>query len=687
MGTTLTAPVSGLVAGITVSGAGLGVGSVVLTEPREGFVKKAVNTAISEANITVDNFRGKWVGSVNVGNEIRVDLGLATPNTRIFTGLITNYFYRQEPGTLHDVLEIRAQDYGKLLKDVTATEDFVNLEVGSIVKSLVAAYTPQITVTNVQNTGKTLAFYACKKRTVFDILNELARTSSFNFYVDTNKDLHFEPITRQQATTSNGDIIRIFSDVQILPITPITTLRLLDYNIGVDSSEMYNQVQVVGDRQLVASAPELKTANGGSVFTLNYKPHNVVPNLLGSNVGPGYIKDLSVIPPSGTKFLVDYNNKQVIMISGTNYGNNVPASGGSILFNYQISRPLIKTTLDYDSQATYGVKEKIINDKAIKDSRYARDLAKAFVAEHRLPVKAGDITVAGVANIDQGQTVTFSLPHLGITDESFRVQEVTYNLNKEALLSQQHLKLNISTRKYNSEDFIHDMVEAIRQLQAGDIDPEDVETFNPVFKEQITIDDKNLKIFTRDVYDSFILNSRQTPPCNILQDIVRPTNQNFETLAAGSVPASWTIAGNANLSAGSDVVKGGSYAARLVGSNATLTSDVFEVKAGSRYLFTGWGAQTNNGSMHWQINFLSGNGAVLGSNIGSVVTGSSALVWRWASGIAPTGATSGTMSFHYYGGTPGSAWFDVCQATPFEGFGLLGDRRSGSTLIYSVASP
>lgn len=107
------------------------------------------------------------------------------------------------------MLEIQAQDYGSLLKNVTATEDFVSLEIGSIVKSLIAFYTPSITVTNVQTTPRTLARFLCKKKTVFDIVSELAEQVNYHWYVDVNKDLHFEPIQLIESTVAGQPVITI----------------------------------------------------------------------------------------------------------------------------------------------------------------------------------------------------------------------------------------------------------------------------------------------------------------------------------------------------------------------------------------------------------------------------------------------------------------------------------------------
>lgn len=211
MGTTLTPPASGVQIRVQSSGTGLGA-VVTLTDVKDGTYHRTVQNSISDISLVFNNFQGKWTGSVVVGNELRLDIGRDNPpTTRIFTGLVTSVVNSQEQGTKRDLLEVQAQDYGMLLKNVTATEDFVNLEIGSIVKSLVAFYTPALTTTNVQNTGFTLARYLCKKNTVFDILQELAKMTNSQFYVDVNKDLHFEPIQLIQTTVASQPIITIQS--------------------------------------------------------------------------------------------------------------------------------------------------------------------------------------------------------------------------------------------------------------------------------------------------------------------------------------------------------------------------------------------------------------------------------------------------------------------------------------------
>lgn len=203
----LEPPASGLNLVVKASGTGLG-GIVTLGDLKDGYVNKSITNSISDASLRLSNFQGKWTGSVSVGNELRVDIGRTNPpTTRIFTGVVTSVIYSQDKGTKHDMLDIQAQDYGLLMKNVTATEDFVNLEVGSIVKSLVAFYTPQITVTNVNTTARTLSRFVCKKKTVFDLISELGEQVNYHWFVDTNKDLHFEPLQREQTTVASQPVI------------------------------------------------------------------------------------------------------------------------------------------------------------------------------------------------------------------------------------------------------------------------------------------------------------------------------------------------------------------------------------------------------------------------------------------------------------------------------------------------
>jgi len=177
------------------------------------------------------------------------------PTTVIFKGLIEDIDFRGKDTGREEVI-ISGRDYSVRLMDSTVEPEVYNTaEISTIVTDIISKYTQDITTTNVNVTSKTLSYIAFNHVNVFDALKQLAELSDFMFYVDTNKDLHFE----QKSSTSSGitlDNTNVYS----------SKFRETDKLI-------YNKVWIYGDRRLTGWK-EIQNVAAGSAYTLEYKPHN-----------------------------------------------------------------------------------------------------------------------------------------------------------------------------------------------------------------------------------------------------------------------------------------------------------------------------------------------------------------------------------------------------------------------------
>ena len=79
-------------------------------------------------------------------------------------------------------------------------EVYTNLPAGSIVQDIINKYTSNITYDNVGSSATIIDRISFKYIPVFDAIKQLATLANYMFYVDVNKDLHFEA----KSSSSSG---------------------------------------------------------------------------------------------------------------------------------------------------------------------------------------------------------------------------------------------------------------------------------------------------------------------------------------------------------------------------------------------------------------------------------------------------------------------------------------------------
>lgn len=414
----------------------------------------------SSFEIAFDNDVGIYASTFSIGQEVKFwaekDVNPATQ--QIFTGLIEDIRFTGREN--EEKIILSGRDYTSRLQDVTVEPSvYNNQEISTIVTDLISNYVTGITTANVDVTGNIVGHINFNHVSVYDALKQLAERVNFAFWVDIDKDLHFtaKGLTSSSVTLDNTNVIRS--------------------NITETEEGMYNQVWIYGDRVLTKWQNTF-TANGGSVYALDYKPHNTEIFIGGSTFPKqGGIFQLNTEAASGVQYLVDYNDKNVIFVSGTNNGDNVPISGtdtGTV--NYDRSTPIVKFAQNRTSVDTYGAKVKIINDKSIKDPTLARDMSKTFIAEHKDPKTQGNGYLKGVIGLTAGHTVLINLPYENINNVTYTLVEVRYLFTPENNFTEQVMNVTVSDKIRDAADTIKQMILDIKRLQAADIEVGDVFT-------------------------------------------------------------------------------------------------------------------------------------------------------------------------------------------------------------------
>lgn len=426
-------------------------------------VTKTINDNSTSSNFVgeSENIGGRNATTFSVGDEITIfaDIGATPPTTKIFTGIVEDIDF---DGTeTRERLTISGRDYTARLMDVTVEpEVYTNLPAGSIVKDIVNKYVSDITFTNVDDSDTTIERISFNHTPVYDAIQKLAELSGYRFYVDVDKDLHF----KEKATVSSN----------LTFDSGNTTFA----EFSEERDSVFNEVWVYGDRYL-DNFQETFTAGspaGGSVFTLLYKPHNTEITSSGA-IQVGGIEGMNLIPNSGTNYLVDFHDKEIIFVSGTTLGySSIPTSGTQVVVKYDRSLPIVKVGRRQSSIDAYGKRVLKITDKEIKDPDEAVRLVNQKLDDLSNPRKEGSLDLKNVLNVTPGETCIVNFPWQNVNSQTYEIIEANYKFDKRNILTNQSLSIKVNKKLNDAGDKLKDFETRIRKLESQDIDPSDILT-------------------------------------------------------------------------------------------------------------------------------------------------------------------------------------------------------------------
>jgi len=466
------------------------------------FVQLDVEKSIGEFNATSNftaefsNFTGIYKDTFSLNDEVNIyaDLNTNPATTKIFTGIIESINPSGDAGD--EIIKISGRDFGAVLQDMTVQPIvFKNQDAGGIAKAIVESNALGVLTSNNidTSTGTIIEKMAFNHNNIFDALQQLADLSGFFFYVDTDKDVHFEEL----ESTSSGETFN--------------NTNVISADFETNDGEIFNKVWVYGDRILTGMSDTFGTlgaADTGSVFRLTDKPHNTRVSVLGVLQEKGGIAQMD--DPStdaDLKWLLDFNEKKIVFVSGTLGGDNVPVSGTvPIQVDYERSSPILKFRQDPISIAAYGPKTKIISDKEIKDYAQADEKATSFLAEHKDPKIMGNLEVKGVVLVTPGNTAVVDLPWHNISSQTYTVISTSYSFNQTNNLSEKVLRIVVNKKVRDFVDIMKDHELRLKKVESGPLEGNmtRLETFtgNMVLSH-------HYEVYTADVGDNFIFHSEK----------------------------------------------------------------------------------------------------------------------------------------------------------------------------------
>lgn len=407
--------------------------------------KISESNAISSANISFLNTAGRHKSDFNINDEVKIYAGSVNPpTTQIFTGILKDISLKGKE--INETLKLSASDYSSRLNDFTVEPRlFINEPVGSIVVKIMQDYVEGISYSGVQMDPRVIERIIFNQVPVFDAIKQLADYDDYIFYVDINKDLHFEPAgsVSSNVTFNSGNVIKS--------------------EFTKTDQELSNDIWVYGDSYYMGRQDSF-TPSGGSVFNLSYKPHNTAVYVAGS------LQKGDIYATSGTDYYVDFDQKNIVFISGAYFGNHIPGSGtvGSpVEVNYDRDVPIVVRDQDYDSIQSYGRRVKIIEDQNIKSVSMAQDILNANLNLYKDPRLEGELSLYNIYTLNPGNTCVVNLPHENINNQTYDIVEVNYEFNPKNIYGETTTEIKVSQHIKDIVDVIKKIMLSIKSIEAS----------------------------------------------------------------------------------------------------------------------------------------------------------------------------------------------------------------------------
>ena len=437
----------------------LDINSVTYPDATEVSLNRSAGNFNSTSSfvIAIPNDAGQYDSTFNLNEEVEIwaDKDSSPATTKLFTGIIEDIAFKGKPNK--EIIVLSGRDYGAILQDVLVTPRiFKNQEVSGIFTTILIQNLNGMGITwnSVNITATSVDKITFNNISVFDALNQLAELSGFYFYMDELKDIHFI----DKDTVSSG--------------LTFDNTNITDASFKTSDSDIYNNVTMFGDRQLTG-AQEIFTITTGSIFELDNKPSNVVmtmsgtPNLI---LTPGGILNVDNPAEDDVKWLVSYEDKQVISTSGIVGGDNIYPAGSIMIIDYQRSTPLVSIKEDTASILAYGTKQKTIVDRNIKDIDEANLKAVSFLAEHKDPKIEGKLSLYDVLNVVPGTTAVVDVPFHGIVTQTYGIINAKYDFNKLNNRSNSVLSVTVNKRIFDLIDYMKQQELRLRNLEGAEVD-------------------------------------------------------------------------------------------------------------------------------------------------------------------------------------------------------------------------
>jgi hypothetical protein len=421
------------------------------------------------------------------------------------------------------VYDVEATDYTYVVINKNAQRTYEDQTLQYIVEDLVDTYIDAgygITYTNVE-VGPTINTIAFNHITLRKAFEKLAAVTGYEWWIDYEKDIHFQAKDSEPAPEDITD----------------STGNMIDINLSVDTSQLRNSVVVKGGKEETSSFFQQTIVADGEAreWLLREKPTEmeyIKLDTVSKTFGVDPLQD-----DTSYYFMFNFQEKYIRCSAAT----TTPTAGQEIEASYKYDVPVIVKLRSASSilamaaiEGGDGLHEFTITDTSIKSKAEARERALKEILEYGNPIVNGYFTTrtgllqAG-SYFKPGQEVTLNLPTWGIsTDTEYLIQEVITTMYETGSSIEYNYRVRFGGRLLNATSFL----ESIAGREQVILDTEEIDRIE-VVAEDIVISE----VITRDGNLVSVSESLSIAE-SISEDIVTPP---FQYGPGGSPQGVWNL--------------------------------------------------------------------------------------------------------------------------------------------------
>jgi len=323
--------------------------------------------------------------------------------TKIFGGRIATIQQTNLNNASGTVYQLDCVDYSLDLDSELVSQQYVGKTISEIITDFVTNFATGFTATNV--VGSTIvANIVFNQVPISQAIKKLADLVKYDWYVDPDKDIHFFPKYTALAPITLTDTSGNYVNASL--------------HTSSDGTQIANQIKVRGGSYVGNAYSDSITVKGNDSksFKLPYQFNSltVSVNSVSKTVGVDFLDSF----PS---YDVLYNFQQWTILF-----ENELSDGDIITFSGFPYIPVLAITSDATSIAAYGVREKLIEDKAINDLQVARQRALAELAAYKDPLQTAKFETY-TAGLRSGQTITINSARRSINTD-YLIRSVTFQM-------------------------------------------------------------------------------------------------------------------------------------------------------------------------------------------------------------------------------------------------------------------
>ena len=405
----------------------------------------------------------------------------STAGTVLFAGVIVSTTqYKLAPNVESTdrlyTYQVECQDYSKLLNQRLVIETYVSKKSDYIIADIVSQFTDaafSFTTNNVER-SRTITRVLFNYIPVAEALQQLADLLEWDWYIDSDKDIHFfEKETRSAPF--------------VIDDTAVTT-KINNFQVTPDYTQVRNRVYVRGGAEVSASSiPQAIEADGEARFwALSYDQTSSLSMKIDSvpqTVGVEYLND-----DDGTyDFLWNSNEKYVR--AGDFAPTATPTAGAVIEFTYNFKMPVIVRADNIASQVSIaaieggdGIYEDIIWDDSIDSKSVAQDRAIAEVNQFGNFLINGGFTTYESGFV-AGQFVEIDVPNYEAYSGKYQIQRISITADGP---NDELYMITFASTLYELKDFLLALVRGASRLKLAEDEMIDI---LKVLSESITVTD------------------------------------------------------------------------------------------------------------------------------------------------------------------------------------------------------